>query len=372
MFSIAYFFINKTTTIFEKLNLDYKTYNYSIVVLKTGNYDNLKDLQNKKIGYYNEESEETSKSLSKIKQKIKPTLKKEDDIHILRDNLINGDIDAILIEKSYLDILNENILENNISFKSIIKEIYTFTIKLKIDDISKDLNVTKEPFNIYISGIDTYGSISSVSRSDVNMVVTINPSTNQVLLTSIPRDYYVKLYNKTGYKDKITHAGLYGVETSIKTIEDLLDIEINYYLKVNFTSVIDIVNAIGGVNVYSDYEFTSIDNIHYNKGYNDLNGEQALSFARERKAFAIGDRQRVKNQQALLNGIIDKVLSPGIIKNYNKLLDTAQSSFVTNMKMSRITSLIKMQLSNNYSWNIVSNSLNGIDTKSYTYSAPTT
>ena len=126
-------------------------------------------------------------------------------------------------------------------------------LRVKVDGVGKDLNVTREPFSVYISGIDTFGEISSVSRSDVNMVATINPSTRQVLLTSIPRDYYVQLYGKSGYKDKITHAGLYGIETSIKTIEDLLDTEINYYVKVNFTSVIDIVNAIDGGSVFSEY-----------------------------------------------------------------------------------------------------------------------
>ena len=372
IFSILTFYLNKTTNVFESLNLNYKTYNYSIVVLENSKFNKIKDIKNKELGYYNEESEENEKALAKINDKVKTNLNKVDDIHILRDDLLKGDLDAILIEQSYLEILNENILEDNSTFKDRIKEIYKFTINIKIDDISKDLNVTKEPFNIYISGIDTYGEISSVSRSDVNMVVTVNPSTNQVLLTSIPRDYYVQLYNKKGYKDKITHAGLYGVETSIKTIEDLLDTEINYYLKVNFSSVIDIVNAIEGVRVYSEYEFTSIDNFHYEKGYNNVSGEEALSFARERKAFAIGDRQRVKNQQALLNAIIDKVLSPSIIKNYNKLLDSVGNSFVTNMKMSRITSLIKMQLTENYTWNIISNSLNGIDASNYTYSAPNT
>lgn len=372
VFGVLTFYLNKTTTVFENLDLDYKTYNYSVVVLNNSNYKKIKDLKNKKVGYYDEESEENTKSLNKLNNKINTKLIDEDDIHDLKDDLLSNEIDAILIEKSYLDILNENILSDNTSFKEKIKEIYEFTIQVKIEDVAKDLNVTKEPFNIYISGIDTYGEISSVSRSDVNMLVTINPSTNQVLLTSIPRDYYVKLYNKNGYKDKITHAGLYGVETSIKTVENLLDTEINYYAKVNFSSLIDIVNAIEGVSVYSEYEFTSIDNLHYEKGYNELNGEQALSFARERKAFAIGDRQRVKNQQALLNAIIDKCLSPSIIKNYSKLLDSVQKSLVTNMKMNRITSLVKMQLTNNYNWNIISNSLNGIDANNYTYSAPNT
>ncbi len=200
------------------------------------------------------------------------------------------------------------------------------------------------------------------------MIVTVNPKTKQILLTSIPRDYYVQLHGKTGYKDKLTHAGLYGADMSVKTLEDLLNIEINYYIKVNFTSVINIVEALGGVEVYSDYTFTSIDGYNYTKGYNKVNGEQALSFARERKAFSEGDRQRVKDQQALLEAMFRKCTSPAIITKYNSLMNSINGSFVTNMSANRITSLIRMQLIGKYKWIITSNSLDGENSSNYTYS----
>ena len=250
------FYVFKTAGLLNNLNLNYKTYNYSVVVLKDSDYDKINDIENKNLGFYETDGDECEKSLEKLAKKVDTENLGYEDINTLASDLLDKKVNAILIENTYLDILDENDNEdmtnseensNIINFSEKTKVIYTFSIIVKTSDISKDLDVTKKPFNIYISGIDTYGEISSVSRSDVNMVVTVNPQTRQILLTSIPRDYYVKLHGKSGYNDKLTHAGLYGVDMSIQTIEDLLDIEINYYVKVNFTSVIEIVDAIGGV-----------------------------------------------------------------------------------------------------------------------------
>lgn len=364
IFSIITFYINKTNNLLENLDLDYKTYNYSILV-SNSKYKKLSDLESKDIGYYSDEDEISDKALKKVLKKIDIDSNKYNDNYELAYALLDGEVDAIMIENTYLDILNESI-----NFKDSINDIYDFTIVNSVSDISRDINVTKESFNIYVSGIDTYGEISSISRSDVNMIISINPSTRDILLTSIPRDYYVKLYDKSGYRDKLTHASLYGTDTAIKTLEDLFDIKINYYIKVNFSSIIDIVDAIDGIKVYSDYTFTSRDNYNYKKGYNKLNGEEALSFARERKAFSTGDRQRVKNQQAVFKAILDKCMSKSIILKYNKLLDSIKGSFVTNMPNNRITSLIKLQISKNYHWNIMASSLEGIDSSNYTYSTP--
>ena len=370
IFGLLSFYINKTTGLLSNLNLTYKTYNYSVVVLKDSSYEKIKDIDGLTLGYFDDGSVEMEKALNKVLGKVELETTGYEDNHTMAEALLSDTVDAILIEKSYLEILSESMIDDMGSFKDKVREIYDFVIIANTNDISKDINVTKEPFSIYVSGIDTYGEISSVSRSDVNMVVTVNPATQQILLTSIPRDYYVELHGKSGYPDKLTHAGLYGTDMSIQTIEDLLDIEINYYVKVNFNSVINIVDAIGGVTVYSDYTFTSLDNYHYKEGYNEVNGEEALSFARERKAFAVGDRQRIKNQQALLRAIFDKCTSKAIITKYSKLLDSMHGSFVTNMKMSRLTSLVRLQLSKNYSWNLVTNSLTGSDASKYTYSAP--
>ena len=239
---------------------------------------------------------------------------------------------------------------------------------MKAEDISKDVSVTKEPFSIYISGIDTYGKISSVSRSDVNIVATVNPNTNQVLLISIPRDYYVKLHGTTGYNDKLTHAGIYGVDMSVKTLEDLLGININYYVKVNFSSVIKIVDVLDGIDVYSEYTFKSYSGYNFTKGYNHMDGKQALDFARTRKAFASGDRQRGKNQQAVIEALIRKCSSAAVITKYSSLLDSINGSFQTNMSTKEITSLAKYQLDKMPEWTVKSISLDGSDSYNYTYS----
>ncbi len=365
--SLGSFYLFKTSGLLTDVVSNYKTYNYSVIVLNDRGYDKIRDLNNKIVGYLDNDTSEEKKSLEKLRSKITPDLRDYEDIDKMGSALFDGDVDSILIEDSYLKML----VEEDSRYNDDCKVIYSFKVRVKIDNFSKDVDVTKKTFNIYVSGIDTYGSVDSVSRSDVNMVVTVNPKTKQILLTSIPRDYYVALPGKTGYRDKLTHAGLYGVDMSVKTIEELLDIDINYYVKVNFTSVIEIVDALGGVSVYSDYDFTSIDGYHYSKGYNKVNGEQALSFARERKAFSAGDNQRVKDQQALLQAMFKKCISKEIIYKYNKLLNSLNGSFVTNMPTNKLTSLIRMQLDDMADWTITSNSLTGTDSSNYTYSYST-
>lgn len=360
------FNILKTNSILGNMNLNYKTHNYSVLVLKDSGYSDISELDGKKLGYYDNKLDEPKEILFKIKEKISVDSVLYSDLDETVDALMNKEVEMIVLEESYIKMLDE---ENN--FSSLVKSIYNFKIKIEVKDVSKDIDVTSEPFNIYLSGIDTFGEVSSVSRSDVNIVITVNPKTHQVLLTSIPRDTYVQLSGTTGYKDKLTHAGIYGVEKSISTIEELLDIEINYYFKVNFTSVIDIVDTLGGVNVYSEYGFTSMDGYNYKKGYNYVNGEQALSFVRERKAFSLGDIQRGKNQQAMIEALIRKCISPSIINKYSSLLDSIDGKFATNMPVSRIMDFIKMQLDGNYNWTVTSNYISGEAEYNYTYSYPT-
>lgn len=334
-----------------------KIINYLVVVNSNSNYNDIEQLRNKKVGYY-----ELNKDVNdKINVKVDFDAYKS--FNNMYTDLLKNKLDAFLIEES----LSKMLEENNENYNKNTKVIYKFSIKVEMDSTLKQVNVTKQSFNIYLSGIDTYGDIAETSRSDVNMIVTINPQTGTILLTSIPRDYYVRLHNKTGYKDKLTHAGIYGVDTSINTIEDLLDIDINYYIKVNFTSVVDIVNILGGVTVNSDYAFTSFDNYHYQKGENTLYGEKALSFVRERHAFADGDRQRGKNQAALIRAIIDKATSPSIITKYDSLLSSVSNKIQTNIPQKDMLSLLKYQLSNNPKWNIISNSLDGTNGSEYTY-----
>lgn len=360
---IATFYICKTLgVLFNNGDSKYKLEHYSVVVLKNSGYKSLDDIKNKTIGYY-ENSAGTTESKKYLDKKVIVKYHSYSASNSLLSSLLDSEVEAILVEDSIKKIMEE---ESNELSKSI-KVIYTFTIKVKVESTLKDVNVTKNPFAVYISGIDTYGEISSVSRSDVNMVMVVNPKTKQVLLISIPRDYYVQLHGTTGIKDKLTHAGIYGVDMSIHTIEDLLNLKINYYLKVNFTSVIDIVDALGGLEVYSDYTFISYSNFSFKKGYNQVNGEQALDFVRTRKAFATGDRQRGKNQQALIEAIIRKATNKSVITKYNSLLGAIDGKYQTDMNPKKITSLIKMQLNDMSPWNVTSYSLTGSDSSNYTY-----
>ncbi len=279
--------------------------------------------------------------------------------------LYNGEVGAII----YNEAFNGNIIEEHPTFSDDIRILDNVKIETKVEVAASEKKVTKEPFTVYITGIDTYGSISTGSRSDVNILATVNPETKQILLTSTPRDYYVEFPGVTnGQLDKLTHAGNYGVDCSMKTLEQLYGISIDYYAKVNFTSVIKIVDLLGGINVYSEYDFTSIDGRHFNQGWNELDGESALAFARERKAFVDGDNQRGKNQQAVIAAMLDKAMSPAILANYAGLLGSLNDNFETNMSMNDITELIKMQLNDGTDWEIISQSVVGSNGEDYCYS----
>ena len=366
---ILFYYLNATMGFFKGFGTNkYKEENYLVLVLKDSSFESLSDLSN--IGYTSNELSNINEALTKLNEEITIENIKYDNNVLMFENLINQEIDSVLIEESSMSL----IYEQNEEYNDLFRIIYTINIKTEIE-ITKETDVTNQPFTIYISGIDSYGSIATVSRSDVNIVATVNPKTKQVLLISIPRDYYVQLRGTTGYKDKLTHAGLYGVETSVGTLEDLLDVDINYYFRVNFSSLENIVDALGGVDVYSKYSFTSSQatggTYYFTKGYNHMNGKQALAFSRERKALPGGDRARGINQQAVIDGIIRKATSPAIITGYSKILSSLQGTFQTNMSDNDIQKLIKMQLNDMATWNITSYSLDGTDGSDYTYSYPT-
>ena len=372
VFVVGSFYLYKTYGVISgMIDTDYETYNYSVMVLKDSDYNSVSDIKNEVISYYETKTNENKLLVEKV-NKLGKESKSYTNLNTLATDLLNKETNVIVLEDNYkktlIDDQDDNEYNEVKDFKDKTKTIYTFSFKVKKDNTSKDVNVVSEVFNIYISGIDTYGTVSSVSRSDVNIVVTVNPNTRQVLLTSIPRDYYVQLHDTTGYKDKLTHAGIYGTDCSIKTIEDLLGIDINYYFKVNFTSLIDIVDALGGVNVYADQSFSTWNGYHFTKGYNKVDGNAALAFVRERKTFANGDRQRGINQQALISAMINKCISKEILTKYTSLLNSVKGSIITNMPTKTMLSLVKMQLKNNTSWTISTNSLDGYNASKYTYS----
>ena len=363
LFLIISFYLFRTLDVLnDNGHSKYKLEHYYVIVKNDSKYKKVKDIENNKLGYY-QNSSGANQAIKHLAQKVNIIHEAYKTSDELVNDLLNDDISVILLESSIKNIMSEEFD----GFSEKTEVIYEFTIKVESSSSAKEVNITKEPFVVYLSGIDTYGEISSVSRSDVNIVMLVNPNTYQVLLISIPRDYYVQLHGTTGNKDKLAHAGIYGTDMSIKTLEDLLEIEINYYLKVNFTSVIDIVDTLGGLDVYSEYSFVSYSGYKFKKGYNSVNGEQALDFARTRKAFVNGDRQRGINQQALIESIIRKATSKSIITKYNSLLNSINGKYQTNMSSKKIISFVKMQLEEMPKWNITSYSLTGTDSKNYTY-----
>ncbi len=335
-----------------------KTTRISLVVLKDSDYQSISDLKNKTIEA-NLDDEDNAKYMSKA---IEALNKEESTIKVenassyaqMADDLYNENTEAIYINEANYGMLEEE----HDTFLNDTRVLWSYDIVEQTEDISKNVNVTKEAFTIFISGIDTTGPVSTVSRSDVNMLVTVNPTTKQILMTSIPRDYYVTLANR-GEKDKLTHAGLGGVENSVATIENFMDIDINYYARVNFTSLIKMVDALGGITVYSPVSFTTLHGgYQINKGYNEMDGDKALGFVRERYGLSGGDNDRVKGQR-VLTGMLEKAMSPAILTNYSSVLSSIEGSFETNMSSREITSLIKMQLNDMSSWDIYQVQLSG-------------
>ena len=224
-------------------------------------------------------------------------------------------------------------------------------------------------FVVYISGIDTYGPVSTRSRSDVNILMVVNPDTSKILLVNTPRDFYVQLRGTTGLKDKLTHAGVYGIDVSMGTLEDLYGISIQYYLRINFSSLVNIVDTMGGIDVESAYAF-SAQGYNFVVGTNHLSGAAALAFARDRYDFAGGDRVRGENQQRVIEGIIKKMSDPSVLVRYNSILNAVQGSLQTSMPMDVILGMVRQQLTSGQSWQVSSISVNGGDGSEYTYSYP--
>ena len=342
---------------------------YDVYVLENSNYNKLEDLKGKKVGLY--QSSNSEKAGSELKNKVNFEIIEYTDVEKMFESLNNDEINAIIISSSVKNLLDTELNDINVKIKSI----YNFKISIEKNDIVKVVNVTNTPFNVYIAGGDGYGSIDYTFNTDVNMVATINPTTRKILLTSIPRDYYVNLAGQgPNAYDKLTHAGYYGIEESVKTVENLLDTDINYYVKINFSTIEGIVDAIGGVDVYSDYDFyeKAFGKYHFTVGYNHLNGNQALAFARERKSFATGDVQRVKNQQKVVEAIVNKVTSStALISSYDRILDTVSENLDTNMPSKDISRLVKMQLNDMRGWTIESQNAVGTGQMGPTYTFPT-
>lgn len=292
----------------------------------------------------------------------------------LADGLLNGEAGAALLNQGYLQVLEE--IDGYTDIESRIKEVGSVEVETEIENSSETSaapTITANGgkiYTVYISGIDNRGALVTKSRSDVNIIATVNTDTHQVLLVSTPRDYFVPLSISGGQPDKLTHAGIYGIDVCMNTLGMLYDIDINYYFRVNFGGFMEIIDALGGITVNSDYDFDSgnITGYHFNKGENYVNGEQALVFARERYAFQEGDRQRGKNQMAVIKGVVNKVLSPEILTSYSSVLSGLDGCFGTNISYEEIAELLQKQLTQGGNWNIVTYSVDGTGDNQKPYS----
>lgn len=376
-------------------NYTYDITNFNIIVNASSKYNALEDLNGKDISYFNF-YEDIDQIKSEVSKRIEnPEFKEQIDLFVTADYLLKDEISALVIDDGFLGALDEN-------YKDIderIRVIDTFEIKTLVkkgDDSATPENPTEpidpdastttteklekiksgDSINIFISGSDARSkTIQSNSRSDVNMILTINPNTKTILMTSIPRDYEVLPHGKTGLTGKLSHVGIYGLETTKKTVEDLMGVEMNYAIKLGFSAVVELVDLVGGIDINSDQAFNSshIKGWHVEKGINHMDGEHALAYARERYAYSSGDRHRVLNQQQVLQATLKKLMkSKSLLTQYDQVLNSLSQFYITDVPRSVISKYAKMQLNSMSTWKFQSQSVNGGRKFAKTFSAPNT
>ena len=322
------FKINDTLEFLRKIHSKYEVDIYNIVVNNNSSYSSLEDIKDH-ILYTPKDTEDTELFETSVHSKLNGNIEYKEVVELLTN--IKTDTEMVLILNSgQFDAT----VEADKDFESEVKILDTIEIKKEIEMEKTNLDVTKDPFVVYLSGIDTRSNyLPSRSLSDVNIIMAINPSKKKILMIHIPRDYYVQLHGTTGFKDKLTHAGTVGgIEMSMSTIEDLLEIKVPYYVRVNFNAVVNLVDAIDGIQIYSDvnYSFScwTDRSCVFNPGYNYVKGKCALAFARERHAYDTGDRHRGENQEQVMQLIINKVTSSSaLITNYSRILDALSGTF---------------------------------------------
>ena len=365
--------INETITFLrENLGAHFETNIYNIVVNKESSYNSIEDIKDKTIKTVHD-IEDMSEVERKLQEKVSMNVEYEENIvDLLLDVATDKEL-IILVNSGNYDAM----IQNDEDYEGKVKVLDTISIVTEVEVDESGLDVTKDPFVVYLSGIDTRSnSLPARSLSDVNIIMAVNPKTKNILMIHVPRDYYVQLHGTTGYKDKLTHSGtLGGIEMSMATIEDLFEIEIPYYARVNFNAVVNLVDAIGGINIYSDvnYSFTcwTDHSCKFNPGLNYVGGKCALAFARERHAYDTGDRHRGENQEQVIELVIDKATSSStIINNYSNILTALDGTFETNLTMDDITNLVKMQIDNMSPWHIESYNVDGTGASLPTYSYP--
>ena len=365
--------VNKTVEVVTSKERDINVSEMKVAVLKDSPYNSLSDLDNKAIGYYAHLSDE---EILKVKKHIDEkaanlVYRDESGFTELADSLRDDTVPAIILNESYLDVLDET--EGYETFADEIRYIDEFNISTDVA-LTPDEAKNTDKFLVYISGIDTFGDVVNTSRSDVNILAAVNTNTRKIQLVSTPRDYYVHIPVSGDAYDKLTHAGLYGIQNSVGAIEGIYGKNVDYYVRMNFTGFETIIDAIGGIDVDVEEEFTVTGGgYHFNKGINHMSGIEALAFARERKAFASGDNQRGQDQMKVITATIQKLTSSrDVLINYNTLLNKVADSFQTNMPESIFYKIVNAQLIDGKGWDVQSYAVSGQGSSNTTFSMPNT
>lgn len=387
VFGISY--VKATDKTLDKI-LSTKTQieNYSVYVLSSDKAEKLENIKDYKVGTYANEQDKSD--MTQVVDKINTEINSKidaaayDDITELVKDLYDKKIQAIIVNGTHISMMAGT--DEYATLEQDVKAIWNMGIEKEVeietdpsdkkDDDEKDpyeeykdyMYSGDDVFTIYVSGIDTTGPANVVRNSDVNILVTVNMKTRQILMINTPRDYYIPLSISNGVKDKLTHAGCYGVRCSIDTMQMLYNIKIDNYVKINFSGFVGIIDAIGGIDVYSEYEFT-VDPIKtYTVGMNHCTGIEALAFARERHSFAAGDRQRGKNQMEVIKAVINKLASTDTLLNYKSFLEELALCIVTDMDREQLSDLIKFQLSDMRGWDVITYSVDGTGDSQIPYS----
>ena len=365
------FVISKVDNTLKQVKTETKTevVSLSAYVLKDDPAESISDLKDADIGYLSfDDAADAFLSEEEI-QSLGMTATSYDSILNLADALADGTEQGIILNDDYISMVEEQ--ENYEDFGDLIKSVYEDEVEIKIAEPEEKSgeDLKKDTFTVYISGIDMWGAVNARSRSDVNILAIVNTATGHVQLINTPRDYYVYLPDKKEY-DKLTHAGLYGIDCSKAALEKLYGTQIDYYIRVNFSGFESIIEALGGINVYSEYDFTVEGIKHYTTGYNYLNGFEALNFARERHSFSDGDVQRGRNQMEVIKAIIKKITSPSILANYRDVLEEISACIMMDIPSERIYNLVRYELATGTKWTVDSYTVTGTGEYKKTYSMP--
>ncbi len=341
-------YLNSTNKLLDNISFMKEKSIYYIIVKKDSDYKELSDLDNKNLAIIDNGSSNYQKALKEVNKKININTIKYKNINTIASDLVAGKVDSILLNSNSKRILDD-ILKDFKNNTRVVDKVVIYVKRGKSTVINSN-----EPFNVLISGIDTAGDINSVSRSDVNIVMTVNSKNHEVLLTNIQRDMQVQLHSTTGIKDKLTHAGIYGIDMSRQTIEDFLDTKIPYYIRVNFDSLVKVVDSIDGVDIDNDVAFKGYTR-NFEVGKLHLNGKEALEYARERKKMPSGDYTRGLHQEKIIEAIINKVTtSKKILNNYSKFTSVLDEFIQTNIPSSTIKAYVKEQIDTMPKWKVIS------------------